>query len=1074
MIALCEIWVNKLEEPIGLLNEFTCIGFIPAQKDCSKGRWSGGLLVLVKSAIAEDFNRIPNAMSKSNVLWLSRGSSYFGFAYWPPVGSRYSCEQLLEHIEDDLFSFSTKSASQILLMGDLNARVGELDDRVDVCEAIQRRSEDKECNARGQRLIDLCHVSDLKILNGRFEKGRTAHFTFLGAQGKSVIDLGLVREEDFSKVAKFTVHDRVESSHMPISVTFHHGLEEESSPELLETKTTKMERYALREDQENEAVAIVEEHDLDLKGLVSFWRYDNISSDEAVSLLSNWMSAVFLPMKKAEVRNNSKKKRPAEVRVKNLKRQVVATLRRFRRTRTTENLSQYLQERKEFKEKASVIRQEDRQEQDRIIDEIINGCDWPKKWKLVKRLYKRTANIQSGIDPSKWLAHFSNVLCKEFKNTDYKWKVEFQGKEDEMLDRSVTVQEIETVLKSMKNGKAPGMDGFPVDYFKKIPRLQWVLCELYNIILQTEVFPEAWSASLIHPIYKGKGNPKNTNSYRGISLLPCIGKVFTKLLNSRLVQWMKNADIKNDFQAAYKRGFSTTDQCFVLDTIVKMRMQRKQETYCCYVDFTKAFDSVNRNALYFKLHKIGVSDKFVKLVMSMYERSRFAVRVGLGARSELVESNTGVLQGCQLSPVLFTIFLDDLPEALSRKPGLHAPGINGTEVPLLMYADDICLMSATQIGLQRSVEALQSYCLEWGLEVNVEKTKVQVFTSRRNIPRFSWKYMDETLEVVKTFKYLGVVFATNGRWMNHVNETKKKAKNAVFRMGQLIYKTRNGEIPTLLKLFDALVAPIMSFGCELMSFGNIPQLDAVARFYYKRILGLPTSAPGVGTELILGRASVSEDIKIKTLSFWLRVQFLSKSNIVKECLKFQQRQVESGRSVSNSCWLKNVQQELRRLDLENVYGLRFLNNTQRRAVLAQMKIKIREIGIREQHSAAKEMRSINEVESVINSPPELNAILATMNTRNLRRKLAGFLLNVRGNKISFNGDERICKLCQRDLNISVFIHRLRDCPRLENIRVEISNEEWFRELSLDDTQGSLARTISDLNHAQRVSMLKFF
>ena len=148
---------------------------------------------------------------------------------------------------------------------------------------------------------------------------------------------------------------------------------------------------------------------------------------------------------------------------------------------------------------------------------------------------------------------------------------------------------------------------------------------------------------MVLPLFK-KGDREDCKNYRPISLLACIGKVFTKVLTNRFTRWSDRNNKLPICQAGFRSGSSTSDQVFVLDTIVKKRLSQGATTYCAFVDFKQAFDSVNRPALWHKLVKLGASSKFIKINESMCEELCFSVRANRHLTEECVCLDQGYLK----------------------------------------------------------------------------------------------------------------------------------------------------------------------------------------------------------------------------------------------------------------------------------------------------------------------------------------------------------------------------------------------------------------------------------------------
>jgi len=320
-----------------------------------------------------------------------------------------------------------------------------------------------------------------------------------------------------------------------------------------------------------------------------------------------------------------------------------------------------------------------------------------------------------------------------------------------------------------------------------------------------------------------------------------MGKIFVKVMNRRFVEWSDRAKLLPDEQAGFRRGHSTMDNVLVLDTIVQERLKRGRKTYCAMVDLRQAYDRVNREALWFKLSKMGVSERFLGLMKSMYKNSVFSIKNGTAATvSKAVESRSGVLQGAQNSAALFIHYVADLGRTISELEGSHAPLVGNKEIPCLFFADDICFLSSSVLGLQRMLNSLEKYCAEWNLEVNVKKTKAIVFKKGAKLAKFEkWRYAGEPIEVVRKFNYLGMNFAFNGKWNGHIEEKIRKLNPASRKLLRLGYGIKDCPLKLSLRLFDTLITSSALYGAEVLAwdYAGLEKLAALERKHTRGILG---------------------------------------------------------------------------------------------------------------------------------------------------------------------------------------------------------------------------------------------
>ena len=241
------------------------------------------------------------------------------------------------------------------------------------------------------------------------------------------------------------------------------------------------------------------------------------------------------------------------------------------------------------------------------------------------------------------------------------------------------------------------------------------------------------------------------DNFRGITLLNIVCKIFTNILQSRLQCWAAAEDILIECQFGFRTGRSTTDAIFVVNALIEKYKHKKKPLYCAFVDFKKAFDSVDHTILCKKLAKLGVSSKIIQMMANMYTKARAQVKTPEGP-TDTFQCNIVVRQGCPLSPLLFNLFVNDLPDAIANE--VEGVTLNSLKVTCLMFADDLVLLADRPEGLQNSIDILGMYCRTQKLTVNVKKTKVLVFGRKANHHARIWKYQEHTIETVHQYKYL--------------------------------------------------------------------------------------------------------------------------------------------------------------------------------------------------------------------------------------------------------------------------------------------------------------------------------
>ena len=322
--------------------------------------------------------------------------------------------------------------------------------------------------------------------------------------------------------------------------------------------------------------------------------------------------------------------------------------------------------------------------------------------------------------------------------------------------------ETANAINSLKINKAAGVDGIVNEMFKAgINSLLFPLHKIFNSVLTHGYFPKAWQTNTLTPLFK-KGDQYDPKNYRGIAVSSSISKIFLTIMQKRLSNFAYSNNLIPSCQIAYKRNSSTSDHILTLKILIDKYVNAVSRSYLfvCFVDFRAAFDTVWRRALLYKLVKMGVGGNFLNVIDSMYSNVLYRVKLD-GYLSKSIPSSIGVKQGCVLSPLLFNLFLSDLPNIFSRN--CHPVELSDLKLNCLMFADDLVLVSQSADGLQTCLTNLESYCNKWCLTVNTDKTKIIIFNKGgHKISRFTFKINDSNIDVVQKYCYLGIIFSSTG------------------------------------------------------------------------------------------------------------------------------------------------------------------------------------------------------------------------------------------------------------------------------------------------------------------------
>ena len=249
------------------------------------------------------------------------------------------------------------------------------------------------------------------------------------------------------------------------------------------------------------------------------------------------------------------------------------------------------------------------------VRNVIQDKDKSKLYALLRK-FQRKELASNSILPSQWNDHFKNVLCgHERINTrvilhNYRYINE--------LDAPFTMDELNFALRELKNNKAPRVDGVPAEIYKHAynnPHIAEIWLDILNKLFAMGEYYIGWDTSIMHTIFKNKGSKEDPDNYRGIALAPILSKVYSKLLYERLKVWAFKNNKVSSYQAGFRPGFSTVDNIFVLDHLINKYLGMCN-LYCVFIDFKKAFDTVNRKKLWARLWQIGCTPSSERVCQS--------------------------------------------------------------------------------------------------------------------------------------------------------------------------------------------------------------------------------------------------------------------------------------------------------------------------------------------------------------------------------------------------------------------------------------------------------------------------
>ena len=443
-----------------------------------------------------------------------------------------------------------------------------------------------------------------------------------------------------------------------------------------------------------------------------------------------------------------------------------------------------------------------------------------------------------------------------------------------ILDYEISDEELNLATYILRKGKSAGLDSIPNEMITCLLSTKpEIIKKLFNSILLNPTIIRKWQVSMIFPIHK-KGSKTNPNNYRGISLLSCLGKFFSAVLNSRLFKFVKERNILSKSQLGFIPGNRTSDALLILHNLVEFYC-KKRKTYIfgCFVDFQKAFDSIPRYNLFEKLLTHNINGKFYDCLANLYIGDQSCIKIEDRITDTFI-ANQGVKQGCILSPLLFNIFLSDLQQKIEKAENDPAYASLNQPLGCLIWADDLLLLSQTEKGLNNMLEALRKFSKNNGLTINMDKTKVKIFNKTGRHIRRNFYLGNSKVETTREYKYLGFKITPSGGITAGLNDLKDRALRAFYKLKNKMGQAFQQYPQTTLKLFEMLIKPILLYSSDFWGILKLPKNNPFENVHMrvcKQILGVQKQTTNVGVLLELGQVPLELYAVKNAIKNWTRI-----------------------------------------------------------------------------------------------------------------------------------------------------------------------------------------------------------
>ena len=394
---------------------------------------------------------------------------------------------------------------------------------------------------------------------------------------------------------------------------------------------------------------------------------------------------------------------------------------------------------------------------------------------------------------------FSSVFCKDedTQNIRDKGHSNFPG----MPAVQITPQGVVKLLTGLKPHKATGPDQIPTMLLKSLAaELTPTLTSFFQTSLDQGTLPQDWKSANVVPIFK-KGDKSKAENYRPVSLTSILCKLLEHILASSIMKHLDKHNILTDAQHGFRKRRSCESQLIITTEDLARNIDNKKQTDVILLDFSKAFDKVPHQRLLYKTNYYGIRGNHLQWIRSFLEGRTQRVVLD-NVYSGLATVDSGVPQGSVLGPLLFSLYINDLPDVIRH----------GSTVRL--FADDCVLYRTVDTqedaaALQADLDHLQTWEKDWLMKFHPSKCQVIHVTNKRQIIKNVYKIHEEALESTDSAKYLGVSIHKGLSWNTHIDNTVNKANKILAFVRRNTYQCNR---KTKEQCYKTLIRPVLEYG----------------------------------------------------------------------------------------------------------------------------------------------------------------------------------------------------------------------------------------------------------------------